>query len=1489
MALHRFCVESVRTGAVLRRLTWSLSVLGFNIMSFDGIRSLIMASKGKGQSVPALRVDRTHIGDDQSTYEESETGWDGPLGRLEPPMLLTLATLRSLSKNGAILVHLCDRANEVSFSSQMMRFMCCMRLDDAPVDLRRGSSSILLFLSFPDPASGLCSDYFDAVNWVHAVVLMSPRQGRGEMAVLIGTDLLGAAVTAPFVTDSVLFLSLTPSTALRLSPLADLSDSEEGSASNEEPDPKRARCLDSPTGDTTSQVVSATKATSGCLKYSDLDLNLHECSVKSEGVARVEKVQLLLRVLHDDPALRKELFRDLLFKLPCFVSSVCERGLATDVSPVGDYDLILEMTVSRSASKMEAAILGEWEPYHWGHMSVLDFASTTRSTTSTMWEIDSITTAVCCQALSNGLSGLQRFWATFWHVDFLHCLTPLRIALEDSRLAHFRYSHNVFLRTRVEQLICDFCTDVRKRETSVRFKLSPSSRQGCLALLNRYIDDFINGPAANDTAVRRWERAPHQRFFATEWIVVASYFGSTGSSTPTKKAAVPSAKTPASTATPKEYCGFHIAHLLTFSSGPRAVDCNMGRSCPKPHCALKFISKAEAVAAVENINFRNKDALLVLIKKQLPQDDCASASLSITVNATNAPAEGRQLRSNLPPPSFFDEARLEARVPVEVWQLSSGDGVLEDITCCPKDIDSARLLRIASSLIPFAGLGAFPRRELPVGTWLGTFRGSRSLAATNKYYQMEWDGCVWTLWSTENGCIRAYTSTTMEMLQDTESDRMSTDVIPDSDSVHGRRYSSTAGLDCLETPEGGKLEDGWSLEPQCLSCVVVVAQSDSDSVHGRQYLSTVGPDCHDAPGGEEFAEPQSLLVGRGPSVRGAVPGGETNVTCVPRRRRRRSGAKTTVGGAESCLSSTEEDPQIGTMGTSGFDEMRMSAAVRPLSLDPAYQTDMKRLRFHHPDYLCDMGPKAWSQAEEEGSELAEEDVLMKGWTVDDEEVIEEMYDNAFQGRWILTNGPRPVEAVDPSDDFKEMARITNKAIVSYATSMERLISTAEIESVVREAYDHNALVKTSADASTWGANYNIPEELIVEDRELLMRMMTVRAIAEHKLYVGSRNRLCPERVAHFVSRDNPDYDRILQLATSGMPILTSPSFIPNMGNPCPPVLSPATMLVLSAVQKMMIEGILVPLEVMRASGEQFHVSRHGWAPKHGKSDLEFNLVIVESMVESLLGKGSIAADKTSSGRRLIDLDHREVYVSRRCLLSAVSTIIGHSSLVFVMLCLIQKITIVKAVHISGVDNWRTDTLSRGVGWKDIVKRDDRFLDMVDILEGKSADPILRVCDPHKKEKCVDSEQRANYATREARCVKAVLSRSVVTVTKKRIEAGFKRWSEFLNVHVGERTDPYMRGLSDKAKCYRILMFMDMLYESGLRKRNISILVSQVRSAFSLEGRECSVFESELIKTGREGGRLTTEEGTKSQTTEALRLFSSKSTRKATACVRKEAA
>eukprot|EP01041_Mallomonas_annulata_P007301 gene7301-14890_t len=184
-------------------------------------------------------------------------------------------------------------------------------------------------------------------------------------------------------------------------------------------------------------------------------------------------------------------------------------------------------------------------------------------------------------------------------------------------------------------------------------------------------------------------------------------------------------------------------------------------------------------------------------------------------------------------------------------------------------------------------------------------------------------------------------------------------------------------------------------------------------------------------------------------------------------------------------------------------------------------------------------------------------------------------------------------------------------------------------------------------------------------------------------------------------------------------------------------------------------------------------------------------------------------------------------------------------------------------------------MSRGGGWKDMVKRDDRFLDMVDILEGKSANPILKVCDPQsddvfyrvatrvyivdKKKKCVESKQREHYTTREARCVKAVLSRSVVTGTKKRIKAGIKRWLEFLNDHVGERKYPYMRGLSDKAKCYRILMLVDTLYESGLRGTSISIFVSQVHSAFSLEGREGSVFESELIKRGREGGRLTTEE------------------------------
>eukprot|EP01041_Mallomonas_annulata_P010888 gene10888-biopygen5275 len=161
--------------------------------------------------------------------------------------------------------------------------------------------------------------------------------------------------------------------------------------------------------------------------------------------------------------------------------------------------------------------------------------------------------------------------------------------------------------------------------------------------------------------------------------------------------------------------------------------------------------------------------------------------------------------------------------------------------------------------------------------------------------------------------------------------------------------------------------------------------------------------------------------------------------------------------------------------------------------------------------------------------------------------------------------------------------------------------------VAREAFAYKDLEKSVEDAVQWGRGYEIRADWIRADLDFfhahggsLQSMVSARGLELQ----GTR--LSVDRVNSWVSRDNPDRERILHIASTGVPVMVDVDFIANNGINSP-VMSPAARPAKQAMQRMITDlyresgqGFLVPKSVLQEHPETFHVSRLSWAPKHGK-------------------------------------------------------------------------------------------------------------------------------------------------------------------------------------------------------------------------------------------------------------------------------------------------
>lgn len=102
------------------------------------------------------------------------------------------------------------------------------------------------------------------------------------------------------------------------------------------------------------------------------------------------------------------------------------------------------------------------------------------------------------------------------------------------------------------------------------------------------------------------------------------------------------------------------------------------------------------------------------------------------------------------------------------------------------------------------------------------------------------------------------------------------------------------------------------------------------------------------------------------------------------------------------------------------------------------------------------------------------------------------------------------------------------------------------------------------------------------------------------------NRLNPHRVKQWLSELNPDYFKMMELATTGMTVFKADDFIANVGNGCIPPLRTTYRQIAPAVHRLLSEStlekglaFLLPKE-LALSVPGVHLSLNSWAPKQGK-------------------------------------------------------------------------------------------------------------------------------------------------------------------------------------------------------------------------------------------------------------------------------------------------
>jgi hypothetical protein len=148
---------------------------------------------------------------------------------------------------------------------------------------------------------------------------------------------------------------------------------------------------------------------------------------------------------------------------------------------------------------------------------------------------------------------------------------------------------------------------------------------------------------------------------------------------------------------------------------------------------------------------------------------------------------------------------------------------------------------------------------------------------------------------------------------------------------------------------------------------------------------------------------------------------------------------------------------------------------------------------------------------------------------------------------------------------------------------------------------------TEGDALEWASGFVFPTGPLEADERLFLRFGgDVPSMARHRLQELYSARMNRSRIDTWVSRDNPERGRLVDLAEEGMPVLVAGGFVPNSKLGVIPALRPAYRRLAPVVNRLLFEGFhsrglaFIVSKEAALTVPGLHLNVNSWVPKAGK-------------------------------------------------------------------------------------------------------------------------------------------------------------------------------------------------------------------------------------------------------------------------------------------------
>ena len=224
--------------------------------------------------------------------------------------------------------------------------------------------------------------------------------------------------------------------------------------------------------------------------------------------------------------------------------------------------------------------------------------------------------------------------------------------------------------------------------------------------------------------------------------------------------------------------------------------------------------------------------------------------------------------------------------------------------------------------------------------------------------------------------------------------------------------------------------------------------------------------------------------------------------------------------------------------------------------------------------------------------------------------------------WEETQSPTPDDMA--INQVEEQVMEENFGNLRNAEPKEMIENIVERASALIGHNEFNEQIRNLAEeaieigSATWGVekareeagDYEIPPEYIEEDISLIRLKGSLAEAVKHRLKEldkdPNKGRMNLERIGKWVSRGNPDYEKLCALANpeGGVPILVPPEFKPNNTIP---KLSKLSEIAAPALKKLLVNSFrrnrlcfVIPTETVADLIPEFHCVPSQWAPKQGK-------------------------------------------------------------------------------------------------------------------------------------------------------------------------------------------------------------------------------------------------------------------------------------------------